>query len=306
MEKTDLIKLFSANAHARRFTTDECIVQEGAPADEGLCFVLSGTVRIVQHHAGQAVTMGRIQTGQFFGETALLLNRTRSASAIADSPDVIILFLNRERFMAESRSNYHLLRILMGEAVERVEHVITSLVRLQRPIRVQVDPTLVPIMRENRASNLKVPQLLNHTRNIFIAHDQAVFTQGQRHDGLIYLVTQGCLGVMRQFEGQTLELFRFEPGDFFGYSRQNTTAYREYAAVARDESARVINFDEELLFRLMRLDIDLFFMLFRSVLTHLIILDDTLRLTVAHGTAALGSADTQAEIARALSEGVVD
>jgi CRP-like cAMP-binding protein len=306
MEKTELIKLFSANAHARRFRTGDCIVQEGAAADDGLCFVLSGSVRIVQHQGERAVPLGRIQTGQFFGETALLLGRTRTASAIADSDDAIIMFLNRERFLAESRSNYHLIHILTGEAVERIQHVIATLVRLQRTIRVQVDPTLLPLMQENRASNLKIPGLLSHTRGIFIGNGQMVFSQGQRNDGQIYLITEGGIGAMRQFDADPVELFRFRPGDFFGYSRMAGAVFREYSAQARDGSAKVISFDEDLLFKLMRLDNELFFMLFRSLLTHLIILDDTLRLNAVSGDRAPGTAATQDTIARALSEGVTE
>jgi CRP-like cAMP-binding protein len=306
MDKTELIKMFSANAHARRFRTGDVIVREGAAADDGLCFVLSGSVRIVQHQGERAVPLGRIQTGQFFGETALLLGRARTASAIADSDNVIIMFLNRERFMAESRSNYHLIHILTGEAVERIQHVIATLVRLQKTIRVQVDPTLLPLIRENRASNLKVPGLLSHSRGIHVGQEQAVFGQGQRNDGLIYLLTEGAVGAMRQFDAAPVELFRFLPGDFFGYSRMAGAVFREYTAQARDGAAKVISFNEEQLFKLMRLDNDLFYMLFRTLLTHLIILDDTLRLNAASGERQPGTASTQETIAQALSEGVTD
>jgi CRP-like cAMP-binding protein len=306
MDKTELVKILSSNAHAQRYREGDTIVREGAPATEGLCFVLTGAVRIVQYQAEQAIALGVIQTGQFFGETALLLNRNRSASAIADSPEVIIIFLNRERFLAEARNNYHLVRVMAAEAIERIERVIQTMVRLRRPIQIRIDPTLEPIIKENRASNLEIPRLLNHTRNIFIGHDKPVFSQGVRNDGLIYLVTQGVVGAQRSLDGETLELYQFEPGDFFGYSRPSTSAFREYTAIALHDTARVINFDEELLFRLMRLDITLFYNLFRSILTHLLILDDSLRLGVADGHVSPGSAESQQIIAAALSEGILE
>ena len=306
MDKSDLIKMISANAHAKRYKFGDTIVKEGSPADEGLCFVLTGTVRIIQHQGEQVIPLGLIQTGQLFGETAMLLNRNRSATAIADSPEVIIMFLNRERFLAETRNNYSLIRVLTSEAMERIEHVMQTLVRMRRPIRVQTDPTLQPIIRENRASNLCIPQLLNHTRNIFIGHDKPIFTQGQRNDGLVYLVTQGTIGAARNFDGNSQLMIQFEPGDFLGYSRVSSIPFREYSAVALNDTARVINFDEELLFKLMRLDVNLFFGLFRTLLTHLVILDDTLRLAVAETYHPLASSDTKQIITTALSEGVIE
>ena len=306
MDKTDLIKMISANAHAKRYKAGDVIVQEGSRADEGLCFVLTGSVRIVQHQGERIIPLGLIQMGQFFGETAMLLNRNRSATAIADSPEVIIMFLNRERFLAEARSNYLLIRVLAGEAIERIEHVIQTLVRMKRPIRIQLDPTLKAIIRENRASNLQIPRMLNHTRNIFIGHEKPIFTQGQRNDGLIYLATQGVIGVTRNFDGTAMELYQYEPGDFFGYSRPSNAPFREYTTAALNDTARVVNFDEDLLFRLMRLDVNLFYGLFRTIITHLVILDDTLLLAAAEGFRPLASVDTQQLIATALSEGVCE
>ena len=306
MDKTDIIKMISANAHAKRYKAGDFIVKEGSPANEGLCFVLTGTVRIVQYHGERMVPLGLIQTGQFFGETAMLLNRNRSATAIADSAEVIIMFLNRERFLAEARTNYGLIRVLVSEAVERIEHVIQTLVRMKRTIHIQIDPTLKPIIRENRVSNLQIPQLLNHTRHIFIGHDKSVYTQGQRNDGLIYLVTQGVVGAIRTFDGTPTELYQFEAGDFFGYSRPDSATFREFSAIALNDTARVISFDEELLFRLMRLNINLFYGLFRTLISHLVILDDTLRLAAAQVHRPLASSDTQELIATALSEGVIE
>jgi CRP-like cAMP-binding protein len=306
MDKTELVKMLSANAHAQRFRRGDVVVHEGAPAKEGLCFVLTGSVRIVQHQGDQVIPLGLIQTGQFFGETALLLNRTRTATAIADSAEVIIIFLNRDRFMAEAHNNYHLIRVMSAEAIERIERVIQTIIRLRRPVQIRIDPTLQPIIAENRASNLKIPQLLNHTRTIFIGHDKQVFAQGQRNDGLIYLVTEGVINAQRNFDGNQTDLYQFEAGDFLGYSRPSNAVFREYSAVAMHDTARVINFDEELLFRLMRLDIELFFNLFRTILTHLLILDDSLRLAVSEGHISAGSEQSQQIIAAALSEGILD
>jgi len=77
----------------RKFSDGECIMKQGGEAD-GMYFIEEGRVdvRVYDAKKGSEVSVCTLQTGQYFGELALVIHQTRSASVYATS-DVKLAFL---------------------------------------------------------------------------------------------------------------------------------------------------------------------------------------------------------------------
>ena len=278
MDKSELLQLLSQDSQAKRYGAGEAIVREGEPATEGLGFILSGSARVIQTHEGQRVQVGGIQAGQFFGETALVLARPRMATVEAETPETTVLFQSPAQFRANIANNYPFLEMLVRHTIQRVEHVIGALARLDARQELSIDPSLCAKIIENRRHNLLLQEMLNHTRSTWVGKDNPVFRQDDRNDGQIYLVVKGRIGVYRDFDKQHQKLLTLEEGDMFGYSRKETASFRKYSARTEEDSARVISFDIELMERLLRMSQEQFYYFFRSIVTQLVILDDGLRM----------------------------
>lgn len=92
----------------RNYGAGDVIFEQGVPGD-GVYIVLSGQVDIVQADAesGEQVFLSRSAVGSFFGETALLDDAPRSASATAGTETELALF-PREALLTLAEQRPHL------------------------------------------------------------------------------------------------------------------------------------------------------------------------------------------------------
>uniref|UniRef100_A0A0X3QGV7 cAMP-dependent protein kinase regulatory subunit n=1 Tax=Schistocephalus solidus TaxID=70667 RepID=A0A0X3QGV7_SCHSO len=81
-----------------RFETGDCIVQQGDPGDD-FYIIIEGTAAVLQRPAENAepVEVGRLGPSDYFGEIALLLDRPRAATVVAQGP-LRCVKLDRKRF----------------------------------------------------------------------------------------------------------------------------------------------------------------------------------------------------------------
>ena len=97
---------FLPNFTLTRFRPGDAIVRQGDPADL-FYIIVNGRVEVVNHRpGGEDLVLGELGAGEWFGEMALLLGRTRTATVrAAGADDVEVMGLDRENFqrlMAES------------------------------------------------------------------------------------------------------------------------------------------------------------------------------------------------------------
>jgi CRP-like cAMP-binding protein len=297
----DILRAISEHASARSYAHDEVIFRQGQPADEGIGFVLRGEVRIVQHQGADGVVLGRVRPGEIFGEAAYILGRSRGATAIAESLQTIVMFFDQASFMAQAGEYFELLKAIWDQTVARVVGVHATMERLREPFAMVVDPTCLRLIAGNQASNLRIPELLGHKRRSYFAEGHDLFTQGQKHDGTLFLLVEGSVSATRHFpNGETREITRFRPGDFLGYEPRSEESSRFFSAVAKDGVVRAVMFDASHFFHLMRDNTELFWIVIRSIVTQLAILDDTLRIAVTRLHRAPGSERAYREIQAAL------
>jgi cAMP-dependent protein kinase regulator len=81
---------------SKTYPEDEAIIKECDPA-EGMYFIENGTVRVTITKHGKEVQVSKLDSGQYFGEMALVENKPRSASVYSVGK-VKVAFLERECF----------------------------------------------------------------------------------------------------------------------------------------------------------------------------------------------------------------
>jgi bacterioferritin-associated ferredoxin len=82
---------------ARTFTDGATVLQEGDKGDTAF-FILTGTAVVTREEGGQDVVLGRMGTGQCFGELALLEQAPRAATVRAEG-HLVVLEIRRSLFM---------------------------------------------------------------------------------------------------------------------------------------------------------------------------------------------------------------
>ena len=87
--------------HERAYKSNESVFKKLAPA-EGMYVIMSGFVEINDPDSGVVFTS--LESGDFFGELALLDEEPRSASAIATQPSELIGFFRTDLLTLMKRS----------------------------------------------------------------------------------------------------------------------------------------------------------------------------------------------------------
>jgi CRP/FNR family transcriptional regulator, cyclic AMP receptor protein len=80
------------------FDVDDVIFEEGSSGRE-LFVVLDGKVDIAKIHGGEKTVIVTLGKGEFFGEMAVIDGSSRSATAIAASPNTKVMRINHARFV---------------------------------------------------------------------------------------------------------------------------------------------------------------------------------------------------------------
>ena len=83
----------------KTYRKSEVVFKENSQGDE-MHIILSGKVKIVKEKArGQDILLATLESGDFFGEMALLDRSPRSATAIADEDDTKLLSMDTSDFL---------------------------------------------------------------------------------------------------------------------------------------------------------------------------------------------------------------
>ncbi len=176
------------------FAFGETILREGDPGDR-FYTVQRGQVSIWQTGSdGIAQQVDRKGPGQYFGEVALVSDRPRNASAIAETP-VRLFTLEKEDF--DKLVRHHI----------RLDEQIDSRVAHSWLLRG------MPIFDELQSDELDWLALQMEQESL--PADTLVFAQGQPGDKF-YIVKSGQVRITRQVGGEDIKLASRGPGEYFG------------------------------------------------------------------------------------------
>lgn len=265
----DIGKLVN-QAKVKTYQGGEVIFNEGDDSHEGLGFVLSGQVGVYKMVDGQEIFLNPVPQASFFGEIALMLGTPRQATARADT-DAKIIFLNKSVFMDEASNNFAFLKGLISTAYTRIDNLQKETDRYRQAYTLKVPAELEAVRETNRSLNRSFVEYLQNYRSIVVTTDRPLYDEGDLNTEHIYLVLEGELTAARKFGKQVLKIQTFTPGDFFGVMESFDKTSRPFSVVAQNDQTRVAVVDEDLLYRVLRLNLPLFFSFFRSVLLELIV-----------------------------------
>ncbi|PLY03296.1 MAG: hypothetical protein C0622_04605 [Desulfuromonas sp.] len=113
LDKRDLAVLEHL-VHVRNYTADEVVFSEG-DIGSGMYIIRSGQVRIyTQDDLEQTTDKAVLETGDFFGETALTASRPRCASAKATESTVLVGLFRSDVEEAIRRHPLEMAKIMFG------------------------------------------------------------------------------------------------------------------------------------------------------------------------------------------------
>lgn len=270
MKPEDYRKLLES-AQVETYKTGDIVFQEGQNDDKGLYLVLSGVARAVKTVNGRNVTLNYMPQGSIFGEYSLVVRCRRTATVIADSDDLKVVSVNRNVFMKQVTQNPRFIRSLMIATVQRIRRMQEDEMYAGSPVGWDIPPELQQAIDRNRRECLKIRDEIHTARQIFLDQGKNLFEEGGPSDQRIYLLMEGELELIKNRSEKDVPSGGWVPGDFFGYVHLVEEKYRKYTARGKAKVSRLIYFDHELFYRIMGANPQLFFSIFKTMVTHLIV-----------------------------------
>ena len=123
----------------RDFKTGETILREGETG-EHIYLIISGSVQILKNHHNSPQQIATLSTGEILGETGILSNEPRSATAIALEDTKVVMVNNRILHTALTDERFPLIRPLTRQLVSRLkEFEQQHMIQLQRIERLETE-----------------------------------------------------------------------------------------------------------------------------------------------------------------------
>lgn len=184
----------------KNFKKGEYLIKKGDHGDS-LFVIAEGVVNFTLPGEDNTETSIRtMHAGELFGEFALVYNTQRTASALADSDEVKVLVLTREKYTEAKKSKY----------MEPLE----SRVQLICQLLVNDGLKQIPFLEDVPEETLGLVAHLFRFEEV--SSQTTIFTEGDVGDRF-YIVFEGELVVtIRDDLGFVLELTRLKPGMNFG------------------------------------------------------------------------------------------
>ena len=118
----------AARFHLKRFDSGQTVVIEGHEGDS-FYLIRSGSILVTTHGmdpSGGEVTLGSMHEGDFFGEVALLTDKPRTATVVAEGP-LELMELSRDDFNDIVTRYPSVRRVVQAYQKQRVQHTIRTL-----------------------------------------------------------------------------------------------------------------------------------------------------------------------------------
>jgi len=109
------------------FKAGETIIEEGEEGSSAFV-ILSGKARVLKQTGSQEITLATMESGQVFGEMALIENRPRSATIKAET-NIKLRVINRQQFNELLKENPSTLIPIMKSLFERLRQASEMLAK---------------------------------------------------------------------------------------------------------------------------------------------------------------------------------
>lgn len=127
--------------HRRHFMTGETVIQAFTPRS-GLFAVISGSVHVVRHQAGERdLILDTLGRGELLGEFALLDDSPRSTSIVTAEPSELIGFFRSDLvdlIQTQPQMGFKVLYRLAQIMSKRMQHVMQALRNLRIALKAEI------------------------------------------------------------------------------------------------------------------------------------------------------------------------
>jgi CRP/FNR family cyclic AMP-dependent transcriptional regulator len=194
--------------------------------DRRVYVIIKGEVEISREAAGKQMVLGRLGSGEIFGEVAALVKIPRTASVTATCPTVLLEI--PVEVLEELLERSPAIRDAMVNRCE--DRVIEASLRNATCFAALTDEQLAPWRR--RAKLMNIPK------------NGLIIREGDTSDGF-YIINRGIARVFSQIDGQTINLSLLQAGDYFGeYATLNYTPRTASVAALTDIKALRISTED--------------------------------------------------------------
>jgi len=130
---TSKLKLLAFTSERMEFETDQVLVEQGEPGDDGYV-IIDGVADVIVASPTGPVVVAHLQKNDFFGEIAIFGQSLRSATVIARSP-LVTLKISKE-FLFQLLKEFpemslEMMRELADRIAETTKHLTDARVRLR-------------------------------------------------------------------------------------------------------------------------------------------------------------------------------
>ncbi|MBW7857022.1 MAG: cyclic nucleotide-binding domain-containing protein [Leptonema sp. (in: Bacteria)] len=259
------------NIQTRQFKRGEIIFKEGDQSDGRVYFILSGKAAVVKQIDQKQTIIHSMHSNDIFGEVALVTNKERIATIIAESEELKVACFDGQAFLKEARSNPKFARRLVIAALTVLDRIETrsfsngKFIQMKENLLAEYNSLMEPL----RNGNLHIQSLLYRSTIKVLAKDSIIFREGQENDNFTYLLINGevCIEVLNN--NKKIECMRFREGEWLGEVALLRKAARHYTVRVVSAQAKILFLDKIIFFKIMQLDPQLLFNVFKTFILHL-------------------------------------
>lgn len=219
-----------------------------------------------------------------------------------------LVAINRDSFIKIIASNIKFIQTLINAARNHARRFVNLINLITPPPKLITIPELESELGKTRLKNIEIGNLINSNQKRFFAANNIVFKEKEYGDNNFFLILEGKVRILKskpkreeiekdeelvfhmdsfmdiekylEIEEDEVEIGCWETGDIFGYHDINDSYVRNYTAIAGSGGARLAILNQEIFFKIARLNPELFYNAYKLFIIHLIIFQDTYLKTV--------------------------
>ena len=184
-------------SQTKKFFPGDVIIKQGEIGDE-LYIIVQGSVKIYyDDEIGKVIELAYIAEGDFFGEIGFMGDKKRKAS-VAAVDESILIEISREKIDNLIQKNPKLETVLFNYYQNRILDLLIAINPLFEPLSPEMRKEII-----SKFSLVKFPP------------KSTILKEGDVSESM-YIIKSGEVKVLKEKDGETLEIANLGPGEFFG------------------------------------------------------------------------------------------
>lgn len=236
---------FLQDTDVQDFKKGEKLIEEGAPSNETMYFILNGSCAVYKQQGDTPVLINQLKTGDFFGEIALISNQPRTATVIVDSDSAKLLLFSKKKFIQQTVSNPVLMFSILKAAIARFLRADANFENTIKAIP-NMKPDLIIKLNQNHVKlvNIKALNYIHSLPILNLGKNLKIFTEGKDANPYMYFILRGSISLLKEHHGKNVELATLELGHFFGETSFISDTHYSLSAITKSDDVKLVQIDK--------------------------------------------------------------